>query len=53
MEKVIEQVNWIKDLGVIVEDRASFNCQIGKVCKKYDRSEVGYCKLSTPETYLS
>ena len=41
MEKVIEQVNWTKDLGVILEDTGSFNSQIEKVCKKV-RQKCGW-----------
>ena len=41
MEKVIEQVNWTKDLGVIIEDTGSFNSHIEKVCKKV-RQKCGW-----------
>ena len=41
MEKVIEQVNSTKDLGVILEDTASFDSQIENVCRKV-RQKCGW-----------
>ena len=52
MEKVIEQVNRTKDLGVIIEDTGSFNSHIEKVCKKsktkmrLDNEDILYKKPS-------
>ena len=42
MEDVIEQVNQVKDLGVILSDNARFEDQIEKVCQKARQKKSGW-----------